>query len=120
MCSMRPAVRDLVLQRPVVALEHRDEQREREERVRAHLEQRDVVVLGAEPSRSSSVNASQVDPRRCAVEDPVGHLGLPPGDGARRVLAVALDQRRVAVDGEEELVQQVLAHASAPSGYQVK
>jgi hypothetical protein len=29
----------------VVALEHRDEEREREERVGAHLEERDVVVL---------------------------------------------------------------------------
>src|SRR6478752_2346272 len=55
-----------------------------------------------------------------AVEDHDGLLGLPPRHGAARVGAVALDQLRVAVDGVQELVQQVLAHASTPFGYQVK
>ena len=35
---------------------------------------------------------------------------------AARVLAVALDELGVAVDGEQELVQQVLAHAGLRSG----
>jgi hypothetical protein len=110
----------------VVALEHRDEQGEREERVRAHLEQRHVVVLAQRPP----LVLGEGQPRRPlgvgAVEQRAGHLGLPPLHGAGRVGAVALGQVGVAVDGVEELVQQVPAHADAPVpvgtpfGYQVK
>jgi hypothetical protein len=105
----------------VVALEQGDEQGQDQEVVRAHLEQRDVVVGGqrlpfgvGEPQPGAALGAR-------AVEDSVGLLGLPPGHGAARVGAVALDQFRVPVDGVQELVQQVLAHCAAtPFGYQVK
>ena len=42
----RLAIGDLVLQRAVVALEHRDEERQREERMGAHLEESHVVLPG--------------------------------------------------------------------------
>jgi hypothetical protein len=103
----------------VVALEHRDEQRQRQERVRAQLEELRVVVPGqrfaflvveGEPCALLGVDA---------VEDPVRLFGLPPRDRADGIGAVALDEFRVAVDREEELVQQVLTHRRSP-GYQVK
>ena len=37
-----------------------------------------------------------------------------------RLVAIPLDEFGVAVDGEQELVEQVFAHAGAPFGYQVK
>src|ERR1700683_2363944 len=103
----------------VVALEHRDEQRQQQERVCPELEQRDVVV----PAEGVAFGVGELQPgaalRRRAVQDHVRPLGLPPVHRAAGVLAVALDQFRVAVDRVEELVDQVLAHQEA-SGYQVK
>src|SRR5580704_800803 len=101
----------------VVALEHRDEQRQQQERVRPELEQRDVVVR----AECVPFGPGELQPGAALrdVQDHVRPLGLPPVHRAARVLAVALDQLRVAVDRVEELVDQVLAHEEA-SGYQVK
>src|ERR1035437_7931417 len=49
-----------------------------------------------------------------AVQQLVGSLGLPPRHGCRGGRSVPRDKFRVAVDGEQELVQQVLAHADTP------
>src|SRR3984957_9754372 len=105
----------------VVPLEQRDEQGEGQEVVRAQLEQPDVVVGG----QGLPLVAGELQPgaafRARAVEQQVGLLRLPPSDRPARVFPVALDQGRVAVDGVEELVDEVLAHrAAVPSGYQVK
>src|ERR1700741_4556911 len=105
----------------VVPLEQRDEQRQRQERVRAELEQLRVVVCG----QRLALRVVERKPARLLagehVQDDVGPLGLPPLDGAPGVLAVALDEFRVPVDGVKELVQQVLGHqATPPFGYQVK
>src|SRR5690606_11027525 len=104
----------------VVALEHRVAQRQREERVRAQLEQPRVVV----PGEGGALVVVEAQPGArlapVAVEDAVGLFPLPPRDGLLRLVPVALDELGVAVDGEEELVQQVLAHLPAPFGYQVK
>src|SRR5215204_4750486 len=77
--------------------------------MRTHLEQRHVIVLSECPALFVG-----------AVQDLVGHLPFPPGHRLRRVCTVTLDQLGIAVDGEEELVQQVFAHTSAPFGYHVK
>src|SRR5580704_890869 len=105
----------------VVPLEERDEQGQRQEVVRPEFEQRHVVVRG----QGLALGGGEFQPgaalRARAVEEQVGPLRLPPGDGAARILPVALDQFRIPVDGVEELVGEVLAHrAAAPSGYQVK
>src|SRR4051794_19691054 len=109
----RLAVGDLVLQRPVVALEHRDEQRQGQKRVGPHLEQRDVVLLD---ERASFV-VGEGEPGRAlaavTVEERVGHLLLPPRHGAGGIGPVSLDQFGIAVDGVEELVEKVLAHDNA-------
>src|SRR5215207_9872495 len=114
------AVRLLVLQRTVVAFEQRDEQRQREERVGAQFEQPHMVLVAQGPA----LLIGEGEPGRLltggAVEEPVGEHLLPPGHGAGGVRAVPLDQFGVAIDGVEELVQQVLAHAGTPFGYQVK
>src|ERR1700729_4197378 len=114
--------RELALKRQrlgEISLEERDEQGEQQEVVRPQLEQRDVVV-GAQGIALRIGEAQPGAPLApVAVQDHVRLLRLPPGHGAARVPAVALDQVRVTVDGEQELVDQVLAH-EAPSGYQVK
>jgi hypothetical protein len=104
----------LVLQGTMITFEHRDEQREGQERVRPHLEQGHVIVL-AQRSTLVLVEGQPGAPLiAVAVEDPVGHLGLPPGHRAGRIGPVALDELWIAVDGEQELVQQVLAHDAGP------
>src|ERR1700684_1234460 len=99
--------------RVVVPLEQRDEQGEGQEVVRAQLEELDVVVAG----QGLPLVAGELQPgaafRARAVEQQVGLLRLPPSDRPARVFPVALDQVRVAVDGVEELVDQVLAHRAA-------
>src|ERR1035437_5329535 len=115
-----PGVRQLVLQRPVVTLEHRDEQREGEKRVRAELEERHVVVLADGQAFGGGEGQPGGPLRRMAVEQGVGHLPFPPVQRPARVLAVPLDELGIAVHREQELVQQVLTHLNAPSGYQVK
>src|SRR4029079_5055737 len=116
----RLPVGDLVRQRPVVTFEHRDEQGQREERVGTQLEEPHVVPT----DEYVALLVGEGQPGRplagVAVEDRVGHLLLPPRDRAGRGIAVALDELGIAVDGVEELVQQVLAHRRLPSGYQVK
>ena len=88
--------------------------------MRSQLEQLDVVIR----RQRLALFVGKLLPRAAfdlgQVQDDVGPLGFPPGDGAARVFAVALNQLWVAVDGEEELVEEVLAHASTPFGYQVK
>src|SRR6478609_4446798 len=116
----RGTVRPLVFERSVVALEHRDEQRQRQERVRTQLEQSDVVVLDQRLAFVRRELLPGAVLRGRAVQQLVRDLGLPPGDRAGRVRAVPLHQVRVAVDGEQEFIQQILAHARAPFGYQVK
>src|SRR6478609_8604377 len=126
----------LVFERAVVALEHGDEQGQRQERVRAHLEQSDVVVF----AKRSALGLCEGQPAGLlggdAVEQLPGPLGLPPVDGGCGVGAVALNEFGVAVDGVEELVEQVFAHRATfvsvaaaaevaggcgvPLGYQVK
>src|SRR5215469_5562015 len=104
----------------IVALEHGDEQRQRQERVRAELEQPGIVVRG----QGLPLVVVELQPGAALVtvhvQDRVGPLGFPPLNGAARVFPVPLDELGVAVDGVQELVQQVLAHAPAPFGYQVK
>ena len=100
----------------VVALEHRDEQGQRQEGVGAEREEGPVVV----PGERGPFRVVEGEPRRPlvgdAAEQPVGLLGLPPRHGADRVLPVALDERRVAVDGEEELVDQIPTHRRSLPG----
>src|ERR1035438_5070450 len=110
-----PGVRQLVLQRPVVTLEHRDEQREGEKRVRAELEERHVVVLADGQAFSGGEGQPGGPLRRMAVEQGVGHLPFPPVQGPARVLAVPLDELGIAVHREQELVQQVLTHSVSRS-----
>ncbi len=105
----------------MIALEHRDEEGQRQERMRPQLEQPRIVVR--RQRLPLDVVEAQPGGRLAAVtaEDAVGVLALPPLHRGARLLAVALDQLGIAVHGEQELVQQVLAHAPAPpSGYQVK
>src|SRR5262245_60516633 len=104
----------------VVTLEHGDKEGERQERVGAQLEQSRVVVGG----QCGALVVLELQPRgrlaQVAGEDPVGLAGFPPLDRPLWIIAVALHQVRVAVDGEQELVQEILAHAGTPLGYQVK
>ena len=104
----------------VVALEHGDEESQRKEGVGAELEQLHVIVSG----ERLPLLVREDQPGRTlllvAVQDQVRPPPLPPLDEAARVLAVALDQLRVAVDSEEELVEEVLAQRLSPPGYQVK
>src|SRR4029453_10956222 len=119
----RCAVRPLVLKRPVVSLEHGEEERQGEDRVRPHAEQRHMVLLDQRLPLVVGEREPGAGLAGVAAEQSVRHGPLPPRHGAGRVLAVPVDEIRVAVDGEEELVQEVLAHADAPSapfGYQVK
>ncbi|MGD0935203.1 MAG: CopD family protein [Streptosporangiaceae bacterium] len=104
----------------VVPLEHRDPQGQGQERVRAQLEQGDVVVHRQRIALLLGERQPRAGLTGDAVEDLVRLPGFPPGDRARRVGAVPLHQLRVTVDGEQELVDQVLAHSPAPAGYQVK
>src|SRR5580692_3266542 len=103
----------------VVAFKHRNEQRQCQERVSAHSVERGEVVgaqglalliVEREPGRSF---------RGVTVDDVVGLLAFPPADCLGRLGAIPLDELGVAVDGVEELVQQIAAHLAA-SGYQVK
>jgi hypothetical protein len=104
----------------VITLEHGDPESQGEERMRTHLEQRDVIVS----SERTTFGVGESQPGRgltgVAVQDLVRLLGLPPGDQAGWILPVLLHQQWIPIDGEQELVEQVLAHASTPFGYQVK
>src|ERR687886_677902 len=104
----------------IVTLKQSDKERERQERVRAQFEEPDVVMrrqrlalLIGEPLPGAAFGFGQI-------QDDIGLLGFPPGDGSAWVFAVALNQRWVAVDRKEELVEEIFAHASTPFGYQVK
>src|SRR5918912_2939221 len=104
----------------IVTLKQSDKEREREERVRAQFEKLDVVMRRqrlalfiGEPLPGAAFAFGQI-------QDDIGLLGFPPGDGSTWVFAVALNQRWVAVDGKEELVEEIFAHASTPFVYQVK
>src|SRR5579885_77245 len=88
--------------------------------VRPELEKFDVVMS----SQRLALFVAKLQPGAAfafwQVQNNVGPLGFPPGDCASRIGAVTLNQLRVAVDGNEEFVEKILAHASAPFGYQVK
>jgi hypothetical protein len=110
-----PGVLELEAERLlVVALEHGDVQGQREERVRAELEQLRVVM----PGQGRPLYVVELQPGGALgaghVQDDVGSLGLPPLDGAPGVFPVPLDELGVAVDGVEELVQQVLRQVYTP------
>ena len=81
-----------------------------------------MPVIGQTETDAAYFQRRLVEARQgdAGAQDDVGTLGFPPGDGAARVFAVALNQLWVAVDGEKELVEEVLAHAFTPFGYQVK
>jgi hypothetical protein len=104
----------------VVAFEHRDEQRQRQERVRAQLEQFDVVVAGQRRAFLVGEGQPGAGLAAVAVENSIGAFQFPPGDRSVRIVAVSLDQQGITVDGVQEFVDQILAHAGAPFGYQVK
>src|SRR5439155_12599621 len=95
----------------IVTLEQGDTERERQEMVRSQLEQLDVVMR----RQRLALFVGKLLPGAAfairQVQDDVGPLGFPPGDGAARVFAVALNQLWVAVYAVEELVEEVLAHA---------
>src|SRR5579863_5856878 len=103
----------------VVTLEEGDKERERQKIVRSKLEKLDVVMR----RQGFALFIAKLLPGAAfglgQVQDDVSSLGLPPCDGAARIFAVALNQNGIAVDGEEELIEEILAHASAPFGYQV-
>src|SRR6266699_2359037 len=103
----------------IVTLEQGNKERERQEVVRSKLEKLDVVMR----SQRFAFFAGKLLPRAAfdlrQVQDDVGSIGFPPGDCAARVFAVAPNQLRVAVNGEEEFVEEILTHASTPFGYQV-
>src|SRR5437870_13791632 len=73
----------------IVTLEQGDTERERQEIVRSQLEQLDVVMR----RQRLTLFVGKLLPRAAfhlgQVQDYVGPLGLPPGDGAARVFAVA-------------------------------
>src|SRR5205807_5319949 len=103
----------------IVTLEQGDTERERQEIVRSQLEQLDVVMrrqrlalFVGKPLPRAAFNHGQI-------QDDIGPLRFPPGDGSARVFAVALNQLWVAVYAIEELVEEILAHASTPFGYHV-
>src|SRR5262249_22781491 len=97
-----------------VALEHGDPQGQGEKRMSPQVEQGDLVVR----TQGRALLVSEGEPGRrltaVAVEDPVGLVGLPPGDRPFWIVTVPLDQLGVTVDRKEELVQQVLTHESPP------
>jgi hypothetical protein len=82
-----------------------------ERRIVVSDERRAFVVVEREPGAGLAA---------VAVENAVGHLRLPPSEGVSGLGEVALDEVGIAVDGGEEVVQGVLAHAGTPFGYQVK
>jgi hypothetical protein len=104
----------------MITFEHRDEQGQRQKRMCTHFEQGHVIVLLECPALLVVERQPGAALVIGAVQDLVGHLPFPPGHRLRGGCTVALDQLGIAVDGEEELVQQVFAHPTAPFGYHVK
>src|SRR6266571_820058 len=103
----------------IVTLEQGNIKRECQEVVRSKLEKPDIVMR----RQRLALFVGEMLPRAAfalgQVQDDVGPLGFPPGDCTARVFAVALNQLWVPVDCEEALVEEILAHASTPFGYQV-
>src|SRR5947209_19991057 len=93
----------------IVTLEQGNTERERQEMVRSQLEQLDEVMR----RQCLALFVGKLLPRAAfdlgQVQNGVGPLGFPPGDGTARIFSVALNQLWVAVDGEEGLVEEILA-----------
>ncbi|HEX7736339.1 MAG TPA: DnaJ C-terminal domain-containing protein, partial [Ktedonobacteraceae bacterium] len=104
----------------IVTLEQGDKECKRQEMMRSKLEKLDIVMH----RQRFALFVGELLPRAVfalgQIQDNIRPLGLPPDDGPSWVCAVALNQLRVAVNREKELVEKVLAHASTPFGYQVK
>src|SRR6266576_5164381 len=80
-----------------------------------HLEERNVVVHGQRLTFGLREGQPGRRLARDAVQDLVRSLGLPPRHGPGWVRTVTLDEVGVAVNREQELVHQVLAHSFTSS-----